>query len=492
MKRRLSILLMSAIIANGNMPSQDDTNNQPQGKRFTPLWGLLVFVGHFVAFYLVYVSTGAYRTIQGILVLLVLSLIITIVDGVCWNLVFSKSSSGSDDTGIKNQTNPLVGGTSSGPQNIFEAVSDGIITVDNKGSIKMINKSAATLAGWIQNDAVNLDIRAVLKLCNNKGELYDDVKNPFVQALQTGKYIRDNNASVIPHGENKQIALSLSVSPLINKYGELNGAIAILRDVSEEKQAERQRGEFISTASHEMRTPLASIEGYLALAMNDKVSKIDDKAREFLIKAHESTQYLGKLFQDLLTSSNAEDGRLTNHPEIIEAGAYLSHLTEDLRFIAQKKNLAVEYIVGSNGATVTTASEVSGSNRVIQPIYNIYIDPERLRELMTNLLDNAVKYTDTGKISIGLTGDDNVVQIYVRDTGKGIAKEDIPHLFQKFYRIDSSATRTVGGTGLGLFICRKIVELYNGRIWVESEQNKGCTFFINLPRQKNSNQAINQ
>jgi two-component system sensor histidine kinase VicK len=98
------------------------------------------------------------------------------------------------------------------------------------------------------------------------------------------------------------------------------------------------------------------------------------------------------------------------------------------------------------------------------------------------LFDNAVKYTETGRISIGLTGDKDIVQFHISDTGPGIPKSDVSHLFQKFYRVDNSSTRTIGGTGLGLFISKKIVELYNGRIWVESEEGKGSTFYINLPR----------
>ncbi|MDQ5885039.1 MAG: two-component system, OmpR family, sensor histidine kinase VicK, partial [Patescibacteria group bacterium] len=120
--------------------------------------------------------------------------------------------------------------------------------------------------------------------------------------------------------------------------------------------------------------------------------------------------------------------------------------------------------------------------KVVRPLYYCHIDPDRLREVITNLFDNAAKYTDTGTISIGIAGDDKVVQIRVQDTGQGIPADDISHLFEKFYRVDTSATRTVGGTGLGLFICRKIIELYNGRIWVESQLNKGSTFYINLPR----------
>jgi two-component system sensor histidine kinase VicK len=102
----------------------------------------------------------------------------------------------------------------------------------------------------------------------------------------------------------------------------------------------------------------------------------------------------------------------------------------------------------------------------VRPLYYVYADPDRLREVVTNLFDNAIKYTPEGKVTIGLTGDQNVMQCYVRDTGPGIPAADVPHLFQKFYRVDNSATRTIGGTGLGLFICRKIIQLDKGRIWV--------------------------
>src|SRR3546814_143013 len=120
--------------------------------------------------------------------------------------------------------------------------------------------------------------------------------------------------------------------------------------------------------------------------------------------------------------------------------------------------------------------------KTIRPLYYVFVDADRMREVVTNLFDNAVKYTAEGKISIGLTGNDSVVQLYIKDTGPGIPREDVGHLFQKFYRVDNSATRTIGGTGLGLFISRKIVELYNGKVWVESEVGQGSTFYINIPR----------
>jgi signal transduction histidine kinase len=168
-------------------------------------------------------------------------------------------------------------------------------------------------------------------------------------------------------------------------------------------------------------------------------------------------------------------------------GEFMEQLTNDLHFSAQKKNLGVDFMIGNSSiidaSTVDASTPVNiGGEHVVRPLYYTYIDPDRVREVITNLFDNACKYSDKGKISLGLTGNDAVVQLYVRDQGHGIPPEDLPHLFQKFYRVDNSATRTIGGTGLGLFISRKIIELYSGRIWVESVLAKGSTFYINLPR----------
>lgn len=259
-----------------------------------------------------------------------------------------------------------------------------------------------------------------------------------------------------------------------NAGGSAHGVVGVFRDITTEKQEEARRSEFVSTASHEMRTPIAAIEGYLSLALNPKVAQIDPHAKSYLEKAHTATQHLGELFADLLTSSKAEDGRIASYPTAVEVGEVVTQAAEAGRFNAQKKKLDLKYQLSSG-------KEVSGG-KVIRPLFYAFVDPNRLREVLQNLIDNAIKYTPEGSITIALTGDDNVIQIQVKDTGAGIPEEDLPHLFQKFYRVDSSMTRTIGGTGLGLYISRKIVEMYNGHIWVESQLGKGSTFFINLPR----------
>lgn len=362
---------------------------------------------------------------------------------------------------------------------ILGAIDDGVMLLDDNGVIQHFNQGASVITGWKIDEAKALNWNSVIRLVDDKGQPVEEQSNPLKRIYDEAKTIHDNKANIMSKSD-KILAISLTISPLLDENKRVSGAVVIMRDVSQERKEEAQRAEFISTASHEMRTPVAAIEGYLALALNDKVSTIDNRARDYLEKAHASTQHLGKLFQDLLTSAKAEDGRLTNHPSVVEIGSFLEQLANDLRFAADKKGMSVEFQVGAN--QTIDASKGAESAKVIKPLYYTFADPDRMREVITNLFDNAVKYSEQGKITIGLTGNDQVVQFFVRDTGHGIPPEDIPHLFQKFYRVDNSATRTIGGTGLGLFISRKIVELYGGRIWVESQVEKGSTFYINLPR----------
>ncbi|MDB5185987.1 MAG: hypothetical protein JWL85_510 [Candidatus Saccharibacteria bacterium] len=359
---------------------------------------------------------------------------------------------------------------------ILNSIEDGVILINTENVIQMFNPAATRITGWNVEEAAGLDYHSVINLVDEKTNSYTEEQNPFTMAIKTGTTVKDNKATLVSRS-NKNIGISLTVSPLHDAEQKVTAVVGVFRDVTEDRNEEKRRAEFISTASHEMRTPVAAIEGYLALALNENVSKIDSKAREYLEKAHSSTQHLGKLFQDLLTSAKAEDGRLVSHPVVVEMSAFLDQLTESLRFAAEKKGLLTDFVVGTSSGAGSTAND-----KVIKPLYYVNVDPDRLREVITNLFDNAVKYTPSGHISVGLTGNNDLVQLYVRDTGPGISPEDLPHLFQKFYRVDTTATRTIGGTGLGLFICRKIIEMYNGRIWAESQLNKGSTFYINLPR----------
>lgn len=365
---------------------------------------------------------------------------------------------------------------------LIESIPDGVVVIDNNNKIALINSAGSTMTEWPQNEAVGLDFNLVIKINQENGNALSDTANPLKQAIIQKQRVIQN--VMLNSKSGKQMVVSMSISPIISPKETTKsvlGVVVIIHDISKQKAVEKQKEDFVSTASHEMRTPIAAIEGYLALAMNDRVSHIDEKARSFLEKAHQSTRQLSKLFQDLLTTTKAEDGRLPSHPIIMDMGQFIQQLSEEFQLAAQQKHIPVDYVLSSS--TQESGSAPTGS-KVVQPLFYIFADPDRLREVLTNLFDNAVKYTESGKITIGLSGTNDTVSVTVKDTGQGIPADDIPHLFQKFYRVDNTATRTIGGTGLGLFICKRIVELYNGRIWVESELGKGSTFHVDFPRIK--------
>lgn len=356
---------------------------------------------------------------------------------------------------------------------ILSAIEDGVVMVGSDGQVNLFNPAASHITGWPAEEAVGLDFRSVLAFLDAQGKPYPSETHPVGKTLVTGMPSRDSK-SVLRTKAGKHIPVSIIVSPVIEDEKPAGSVIGVFRDITKEKAEESQRSDFISTASHEMRTPIAAIEGYLALAQNEKIAKMDDNARKYLVKASAATHHLGTLFQDLLTSSKAEDGRLVSYPVVAEIGEIVEQIGDAARFNAKAKRLELRLVVSGD--------QEKSTGQVVRPLYYAHVDPNRLREVLQNIIDNAIKYTSEGSVTLRLTGDPSVIQIQVQDTGPGIPSEDLPHLFQKFYRVDNSMTRSIGGTGLGLFISRKIVEMYNGRIWVESQVGKGSTFFINLPR----------
>ena len=401
-----------------------------------------------------------------------------ITGGIAWAVWGKHGRIKSSEEVMKPTSKKATNGSSIDAEVLISSISEGVVVVDEKSIIRVFNGAAGKITAWTTEEAFGLDHHSVLVLVDNKGAAITDEKNPFTMTFSKGEAVNFDKGKLQTKSQ-KLIELDLVTSPVFDANNKVVSVIGIFRDVSKERNEEKQRAEFISTASHEMRTPVAAIEGYLSLALNDKVAKIDTAARGYLEKAHVSTQHLGKLFQDLLTAAKSEDGRLTNHPEVVEVGQYLDEIIEGVRFTAEKKGLIMEADFAGSGAQQST---LTAGAPVVRPVAYVFVDQERIREVITNLFDNAVKYTETGKITIGMTTSDKEVQITVADTGPGIPKDDVSHLFQKFYRVDNTATRQVGGTGLGLFICRKIVELYNGKIWAESTVGKGSTFFVSLPR----------
>lgn len=354
---------------------------------------------------------------------------------------------------------------------VINAIGDGVIAIDSTGAIQLINPAAQQMLGWGKQDALMLSYKSILKLEDENSNVLDPAVDPIQQVLNTNQQSRAKHLMSMTKS-GKKISVSLVANP-IGDTG--SGAIVVFRDITNDRAEEREQAEFISTASHEMRTPVAAIEGYLGLAINPNTATIDARAKDFIMKAHEAAQHLGRLFQDLLDVSKTDDGRLTNVPKVVDVVVLAETIVQGLTQKAADKGLKLIF----NSAN--TNSENS-SQKKIMPVYYVNQDNDHIREILDNLIENAIKYTPAGEVNVDVTGDEDKVIISIKDSGLGIPPEDIPHLFQKFYRVDNSDRQAIGGTGLGLYLVRRLTENMQGRIWVESVFKQGSTFFLQLPR----------
>lgn len=351
---------------------------------------------------------------------------------------------------------------------VINAIADGVIAIDSQGTIQLINPAAQEIIGWGKQDALKLNYKSVLKLLDVKGQPVDETTDPVQQVLRTNASVVNNDLMLQTNSGRK-----LLVSVLASPVGQIGaGAIIVFRDITSEKKEEREQAEFISTASHEMRTPVATIEGYLGLTLNPNTATVDARAIGYLQKAQESVRHLGQLFQDLLDISKVEDGRMKNNPKVVNLIEFTSEIVSTFQARAKEKNIILFFKPATQHESVQR----------VNPVYYVDVDNDHLREVLSNLVENAIKYTKQGDVSVDISGDNEHVVVKVHDTGIGIPPEDIPHLFQKFYRVDNSDTRDIGGTGLGLYLCRRLTEAMGGRLWVESQLGQGSTFYVELSR----------
>ena len=351
---------------------------------------------------------------------------------------------------------------------ILSNIEDGIVLIGNNGRVKIFNPAAERITGLESEKALNRPWPESLKFVDRHGMALAAGDNPLEQVFKQGTSHRFQESYILTP-EQRRVPLHLIITPWQDAPDQ-SGIICVMRDMSLEKEREEAKLDFVSTASHEMRTPLAALEGYLSLILE---RDLDKQTLEYADKAHQSVMHLGQLFKNLLTTSQSEDGQLSHQPRIVVLNELLKQVIADNRRQAAIKEIELRFI----GITGRICPADGDDER--EPLYRLNADPQRIQELFNNVLDNAVKYTDIGgQIDISLKEVDQFVQIKIADSGYGVSPHDLPHLFQKFYRVSNKQP----GLGLGLFICKQIVDLYGGDIWLESEVGRGSVFYINLPR----------
>lgn len=350
-------------------------------------------------------------------------------------------------------------------------INDGVILIDANNIIEFINPAAVTMLDCKNSsNALGLDYGLLLKIETKEGRELPEAENPLLRAVAQNQPLEGYDCALISGASQKRIPISITV--LLAPGG---SKIITFRNIEKELIEEGEQTEFISTASHEMRTPVATIDGYITLALNPQTATIDDRARGYLESAAKASKHLGKLFQDLLDVTKLDDGRIRPEFVPVEMVSFVKQIAMDHAGKAQESGLNFSF--GASDAAPST-----DDHRLEQVVYGS-VDANFLREIMDNLIDNAIKYTPKGgSVYINVLGDGDRVLINVTDTGIGISAEDLSHVFQKFYRADNSDTREIGGTGLGLYIVKQRAEAMGGRVWAESGFGEGTTFYVSLPR----------
>ena len=323
---------------------------------------------------------------------------------------------------------------------VLSSLEEGVVALDPSGRIVRHNAAAARVLSLSPGrDSIGLP-------------LWEAVRMPGLEALARG----GDGRHAVEWGER---ALLLSFRPLPGA----GGSVLVARDVTEERRYDRLRKEFVANVSHELRTPLSVIQGYVE-TLKDGALKDEENAPRFLESIEKNVLRLGTLVEDLLELSRLESGGPLVKPVRVEPRALIEKVVEDLRPLADRKRQRL--IVGP-------------SEGVLE------VDPDLLERAVRNLVDNAIKYTpEGGSVTVWASGEADGVVFEVEDTGIGIPAEDLPRIFERFYRVDKSRSRDLGGTGLGLAIVKHVAQLHGGTVSVESRPGSGSVFRLRLPRSR--------
>ncbi|MDX6447541.1 MAG: hypothetical protein QOD08_4, partial [Gaiellaceae bacterium] len=327
-------------------------------------------------------------------------------------------------------------------------VGDGVMLVDRAGVIRLWNPAAERIAGLSEADAVGSPARQALDGWEVFAELAPartaegpSASRPVTVPIELG---------------GRELWLSISVVT----FGE--GTVFAFRDLTEEQAVERMKADFISTVSHELRTPLAAIYGAALTLRREDVDLHGERSQELLSVVADESDRLARIVNDILWASRVDSGSLQMSIERCDA----QELTESV-LVAARLHLP-------ENVTVTLNAPAD--------LPHVAADPDKVRQVLTNLVDNAIKYSpDGGDVQIALDQAGHRVRISVCDEGLGVPAGERARIFEKFYRLDPNLTRGVGGTGLGLYICRELVRRMDGRIWVEPRHPRGSKFALELP-----------
>ncbi|RQM84200.1 cell wall metabolism sensor histidine kinase WalK [Staphylococcus xylosus] len=330
---------------------------------------------------------------------------------------------------------------------VITHMSDGIIATDRRGRIRIVNDMALTMMGTMKEDIIGDYMLNVLNL-------EEDFSLDEIQ--------ENNDSFLLDINETEGIIVRVNFSTIVQETGFVTGYIAVLHDVTEQQQVERERREFVANVSHELRTPLTSMNSYIE-ALEGGAWKDDDLAPQFLSVTREETERMIRLVNDLLQLSKMDNESDQITKEIVDFNMFINKIINRHEMSAKDTTFIREI-----------------------PKQTIFteIDPDKMTQVFDNVITNAMKYSRGDKrveFHVKQNALYNRMTIRVKDNGIGIPINKVDKIFDRFYRVDKARTRKMGGTGLGLAISKEIVEAHNGRIWANSVEGQGTSIFITLP-----------
>ena len=334
-------------------------------------------------------------------------------------------------------------------ETILTSMAEGVLVVDPEHRVRLVNESFCRL----------FQIK-----CDPKGQtVLSAVREASIEELiratlaANGPQTREIAPPQQPHSH-----FAASAVPLRDEQGGIHGVVGVFHDISRLRQLEEVRREFVANVSHELRTPLSIFHGYLENLL-DNLEMPRDDLKSILTILRKHSLRLNALLEDLLIIARLESRRLNLEPVEIQPALFIEEILRDWRLKLAERRIS---------ATLDVAPDMGP----------ILADPFRMEQIFNNLLENAIKFTpEGGRIGLSVTIDDLHVEIRVSDTGVGIPTEDLPHVFEQFYRVEKARSRQAGGTGLGLSIVKHIMTLHGGTVRAESVLGKGATIILRLP-----------
>jgi len=344
---------------------------------------------------------------------------------------------------------------------LFASIGEGIVATDENGKITRMNQAGLSMLGFRRSDVLHKHFPEVVVAAHDNGKPVAIIDRPIIKAFQTGETI--STRTLYRRKDSSLLPVQLTVSPILLHRKPI-GAIEIFRDLTGEIESDKLKSDFISIASHQLRTPLSAINMYTRMLQGGLAGDLTPEQMPYVQTILGSVERMNTLIDTLLNITRIEAGSIHMKLQVVRVDDLAREILAEFKPAAQAKNITLDADIADGLPPFRT-------------------DGLLVKEICANLLSNAIKYTpEDGTVHLTLAANSKEIRWTVADTGYGIPEAAQKNIFLKFFRADNILSKDVSGTGLGLYLIKSIAESLGGELWFESKENVGSTFYFTLPR----------